>query len=89
MSYNELRHREVLLADFEDIYRIDVTLEGTDYIIAVDGEEDDERIWKYGEGEVEITSLGSEAVVPIVSLCISIWPWRMTTKHESTFGMVA
>ena len=53
LSWNELRHREVLLADFEDIYRIDVTLEGTDYIIAADGEEDDERIWKYGEGEVE------------------------------------
>ncbi len=58
VSYNELRHREVLPADFEDIYQIDVTLEGADYTIAVDGEDkDDERIWKYNEDEVEIDDL--------------------------------
>ena len=38
VSYNELRYREVLPADFEDIYQIDVTLEGSDYTITVDGE---------------------------------------------------
>lgn len=57
VSYNELRHREVLPADFEDIYQIDVTLEDSAYTIAVDGEEDDERIWKYLEEEVEIDDL--------------------------------
>lgn len=57
VSYNELRHREVLPADFEDIYQIDVTLEGADYTIAADGEEDGERIWKYGEEEVETADL--------------------------------
>lgn len=57
VSYNELRHREVLPADFEDVYRVDVTLEGADYTIAVDGEEDGERIWKYQEEEVEIDDL--------------------------------
>ena len=57
VSYNELRHREVLPADFEDIYQIDVTLEGSDYTIAVDGEKDDERIWKYQEDEVAIDAL--------------------------------
>lgn len=54
-SYNELRHREVLTADFEDVYQLDITLEGADYTIAVDGEDkDDERIWKYQEEEVDI-----------------------------------
>ena len=57
VSYNELCHREVLPADFEDIYQIDVTLEGSDYTIAVDGEKDDERIWKYQEDEVAIDAL--------------------------------
>ena len=57
VSYNELRHREVLPADFEDVYQVDVTLEGADYTIAVDGEEDDERIWKYQEEEVKIDDL--------------------------------
>ena len=57
VSYNDLRHREMLPADFEDICQIDVTLEGTDYTIALDGEEDNGRIWKYGEEEVEIDEL--------------------------------
>lgn len=57
VSYNELRHREVLPADFGDVYQIDVTLEGADYTIAVDDEENDERIWKYQEEEVEIDNL--------------------------------
>lgn len=57
VSYNELRHREVLPADFEDIYQVDVTLEDSDYTIAVDGEKDNERIWKYQEEEVEIDDL--------------------------------
>ncbi len=57
-SYNELRHREVLTADFEDVYQLDITLEGADYTIAVDGEDkDDERIWKCQEGEVDIDDL--------------------------------
>ena len=57
-SYNELRHREVLTADFEDVYQLDITLEGEDYTIAVDGEDkDDERIWKYQEEEVDIDDL--------------------------------
>jgi len=53
-SYDELRHREVLTADFEDVYQVDISLEGSSYTIAVDGEdEDDERIWKYQEEEIE------------------------------------
>lgn len=57
VSYNELRHREVLPVDFEDVYQIDITLEDTDHTIAIDGEAEDEGIWKYQEEEVEINGL--------------------------------
>ena len=57
-SYDDLRHREVLTADFEDVYQLDITLEGTNYTIAAEGEdEDDERIWKYQEEEIDIGDL--------------------------------
>jgi len=55
-SYDDLRHREVLSADFEDIYQVDISLEGSDYTIATDGaEKDGERIWKYREEEIRIS----------------------------------
>lgn len=56
-SYDELRHREVLTADFEDIYQLDISLEGADYTILVDGEEDDEPIWKYQEEKIDVDDL--------------------------------
>lgn len=57
-SYHALRHREVLTADFEDVYQLDITLEGADYTIAADGEDKDgERIWKYQGEEVELDDL--------------------------------
>lgn len=56
-SYDDLRHREVLTADFEDVYQLDISLEGTDYTVLVDGEEDDELIWKYQEEEIDIDDL--------------------------------
>lgn len=61
-TYNDLRHREVLPAVFDDIYQIDASLEGSDYTIAADSEEDDERIWKYGEEEFEIDDLQNALV---------------------------
>ena len=53
MTYNHLRHREVLPADFEDIFQLDITLDGAEHSLAVDGEKDDERIWKYQDEEIE------------------------------------
>ena len=52
-SFNQLRHREVVPADFADVYQVDISLEGTDYIISADGKDDD-RVWKYQEEELEI-----------------------------------
>jgi len=55
-SYDELRHREVLTADFEDVYQLDIALEGVNYTILLDNEED-EPIWKYQEEEIEVNDL--------------------------------
>lgn len=57
-SYNELRHREVLIADFEDVTQMDITLEGESFTLSMDGTDDeDEPVWKRGETEVDLTDL--------------------------------
>lgn len=52
-SYEDLRHREVFWADFGDVTQIDITLEDTDHILTseVDPEDEDSRLWYYGEKE--------------------------------------
>ena len=57
-SYNDLRHAEVLPADFADVSQIDITLEGTDYTIASEGSAED-RTYTYQDEELEITDLQS------------------------------
>ncbi len=52
-SYDDLRHLEVLWADFEDIQQIDISLEGADYTITAQGNGDD-RTWYYQDTELEI-----------------------------------
>lgn len=57
-SYNELRHREVLIADFEDVIQMDITLEGEDCTLTADGtDNEDEPVWKRGSEEVSISDL--------------------------------
>lgn len=58
-SYNQLRHREVLAADFEDVYQIDISLDGSSYTLSIDSETDDEEVWTYLDSEVDIDSLQS------------------------------
>ena len=48
-SYDDLRHQEVFWADFEDVTRIDLTLEDTDHTLVSEVNEDEERVWYYGE----------------------------------------
>lgn len=55
-SYDDLRHREVLWADFADITQLDIVLEGADYTITVQGDPDERTYW-YQEEEVEIGDL--------------------------------
>jgi len=52
-SYDDLRHLEVLWADFADIRQIDISLEGADYTITAQGDGDD-RTWSYLDTELEI-----------------------------------
>ena len=49
-SYNELRHKEVLTASFEDIDRISISLEGNDYTFTSKGRGHD-KAWYYKEDE--------------------------------------
>ncbi|MGM9663193.1 MAG: DUF4340 domain-containing protein [Oscillospiraceae bacterium] len=55
-SYDSLRHREVLTADFADVTQLDITLEGKAYTITSQ-EEDGERTYYYREKELDIDSL--------------------------------
>lgn len=57
-SYDELRHQEVLWADFAGVTQLDITLEGEEYTIAAEGE-GDSRTWTYQGEELEIDDLQS------------------------------
>lgn len=52
-SYNDLRHQEVIWADFADITQVDISLDGKDYTFTSE-EKKDEQIWYYNEEELEI-----------------------------------
>lgn len=59
-SCQDLRHKEVLTASFEDIYQIDITLEGVDYTFTSAETEEGKVIWHYREDEeLNISSLKS------------------------------
>lgn len=55
-SYNDLRHTEVLWADFSDVRQIDISLEGERYTLTSQ-EDGKDRTWFYCEAEVEISDL--------------------------------
>ena len=52
--YDDLRHQEVFWADFDEVYQIDVSLEGADHTITSE-KDGDERVWSYQEEDVDIT----------------------------------
>lgn len=55
-SYDDLRHLEVLPAEFEDIRQVDVSLEGSRYTLASE-KDGKERVWSCRGEELEIDSL--------------------------------
>lgn len=57
-GYDDLRHPEVLPADFADISQMDISLEGKDYTITSAGDSD-ERTYSYQEEELDIADLQS------------------------------
>ena len=52
VSYNALRHQEILSADFADIYQVDISLEGENYTLTSE-KEDGDRTWYYKEEKLE------------------------------------
>lgn len=54
VSYDDLRHKEVLWAEQDQIIQIDVTLEQETYSFTVE-ENKKERIWYYAEEEMDMT----------------------------------
>jgi hypothetical protein len=58
VSYDALRHLEVLSADFADVGQIDVTLDGASYTITCECSGDD-RVFSYNDEEIDVTDLQS------------------------------
>lgn len=57
---DNLRHTEVFTADFDQVTGIDLSLEGEDYSMLYEEEEDeDEGTWIYNEEEINISALQS------------------------------
>lgn len=48
-GYDNLRHGEVFWADFDTVTRIDFDLESKEHTLVSELNEDEERVWYYGE----------------------------------------
>jgi len=57
-GYDDLRHYEVLTADFADATGLDISLEGKSYTITAEGSGEDKTFY-YGEEELDIADLQS------------------------------
>lgn len=55
-SYDDLRHREVLPADFTDVSQLDISLENQTYTL-ISEKKDDTRAFFYQENELDMTGL--------------------------------
>ena len=58
-SYDDLRHRDLFTAEFDDITSIDITLEGQEHTITVDVDEDENTVYIYEDEEIGISGLRS------------------------------
>lgn len=57
-GYDDLRHKEVLTADFTQVTGLDITLEGTVYNLTSEGSGED-KTFRFGEEEVDVADLQS------------------------------
>ncbi len=58
MTYNDLRHDEIMTADFDKVYQLDISLDGADYTLtSEESDEEEARAWFYLEEEQDITDL--------------------------------
>ena len=94
-SYNDLRHKEVITASFDDIDQIDITLENTDYTITAevpeDAEEDTtEKVWHYTGAEdedLDITTLESAITTLAAADADSFTEESPAEKEEISFTL--
>ena len=66
-AYDDLRHGEVFWGDFETVTQIDITLEGNEHTLVSALNEEEERVWYYGEdallsAEEETTESSAETL---------------------------
>ena len=61
VSFDDLRHHEAFAADFEDIDRAEITLDGSTYTLlqVPAAEEEAASVWKYGETQIDSTAFQS------------------------------
>lgn len=57
-SYDDLRHQEIFPADFQQVTQVDITLEGEEYTITAQGDEE-ERTYLYQEEELDLGTFQS------------------------------
>lgn len=70
-SYNDLRHKELLWADFADVTQMDVTLEGSTHILTLDSEKseeaEDDYDWYLSDTNVDVAAVQSALTALTVS----------------------
>ena len=57
MTRDELRHQELFTADFAQVNRVEIRLEGETYSFTAETDEDGERVWHYGEREIDVSAI--------------------------------
>ena len=60
-SYDDLRHKEVFWADFDDVYQMDITLEGVTHTMVSEVNEEEERLWRFPDETQETEPTGETA----------------------------
>jgi uncharacterized protein YaaQ len=58
ISYDSLRHEDVFVADFSNVEKMSITLDGEDYTILASGDTDD-RTYTYLDNEIDVTDIKS------------------------------
>jgi hypothetical protein len=58
ISYNDLRHENVFTADFDEVDKLEVTLDGETYTFLASGDTDS-RTYTYLENEIDMTDIES------------------------------
>ncbi len=81
-TYDNLRHKEVLTASFDDIYQMDITLEGVEHTIS-SVTEDDVKTWKYGE-EKDLSVSGLQSTISALTAS-EFTAEEPTDKEEISF----